>query len=104
MTMTTHEILHIIRNPRGWSEEEVRQARIAAADLIEQQAAELERLNLSFAQNEQKLSQCHTLMAESVIATYAKDGLYRVTIGVENSEKMHSLLNVLDSIAAADTQ
>jgi hypothetical protein len=39
--MTAHEILHIIRNPWGWSEEEVRQARIAAAYLIEQQAAEL---------------------------------------------------------------
>lgn len=34
--MTTHEILHIIRNPLGKSEEEVRQARIDAADLIEQ--------------------------------------------------------------------
>lgn len=51
-------ILHIIRNPWGWSEDEVRAARLAAADLIEDQAkriAELERLNLTFAQNEQDI-------------------------------------------------
>jgi len=42
--MTTHEILHIIRNPWGWSEEEARQARIAAADLIEQQAKRIAEL------------------------------------------------------------
>jgi len=42
--MTTNKILHIIRNPYGWSEEEVRQARIAAADLIEQQAKRISQL------------------------------------------------------------
>ena len=42
--MTTHDILHIIRNPWGWSEEKVRQARIAAADLIEQQAKSIAEL------------------------------------------------------------
>lgn len=47
--MTTHEVLHIIRNPWGWSEDEVRAARLAAADLIEQQAKEIEALR-GFAQ------------------------------------------------------
>ena len=27
--------LHILRNPYGWSEEQIREARLAAADLIE---------------------------------------------------------------------
>ena len=34
--MKTHKILHILRNPVGWSEEEKRVASLAAADEIEQ--------------------------------------------------------------------
>jgi len=30
-----HEVLHIIRNPAGWSEAQVRNARLKAADIIE---------------------------------------------------------------------
>jgi hypothetical protein len=30
-----NRVLHIIRNPYGWSEEEVRAARLKAADIIE---------------------------------------------------------------------
>lgn len=58
-------ILHIIRNPYGWADDEVRNARLVAAALIEQQGNqleqaqkridELERLNLTFAQNEQQV-------------------------------------------------
>ena len=33
--MDTNDILHILRNPFGFSEQEVRTARYAAADLIE---------------------------------------------------------------------
>lgn len=33
--METKEILHILRNPWGWSEEDKRKARLAAADEIE---------------------------------------------------------------------
>ena len=33
--MTKNEILHILRNPYGWTEDEVRRARLEAADLIE---------------------------------------------------------------------
>lgn len=35
------DTLHILRNPHGWSEEKVREARLDAADNIEAQAAEI---------------------------------------------------------------
>ena len=34
--MKTHKILHILRNPYGWGDEKIREARLAACDLIEQ--------------------------------------------------------------------
>lgn len=37
-------ILHIIRNPYGWADDEVRNARLVAAALIEQQAKQIEAL------------------------------------------------------------
>lgn len=39
MTMTTQLILHILRNPYGWSEENQREARLAAADVFEGKAS-----------------------------------------------------------------
>ena len=30
-----HFVLHVIRNPHGWSDENVRDARMKAADIIE---------------------------------------------------------------------
>ena len=44
--MDTKTIIHIIRNPHGHSEDEVREARQKAADLIEK----LERVNASWLQ------------------------------------------------------
>ena len=35
-------LLHILRNPYGWGEEQVREARLAAADLIEELARSIE--------------------------------------------------------------
>lgn len=38
-------VLHILRNPHGWVEEQIRAARLTAADLIEAQAAILDERN-----------------------------------------------------------
>ena len=45
--MSTHKILHMLRNPWGFSEEEMRQARYAACDLIERQGNRLVSLELT---------------------------------------------------------
>jgi len=38
-------MLHILRNPYGWGEDQVREARLAAADLIEDLSARLAKLD-----------------------------------------------------------
>jgi hypothetical protein len=37
--MTLQKILHLLRNPYGHTEEELREARLAAADMLEKIAA-----------------------------------------------------------------
>jgi hypothetical protein len=52
----TNKILHIIRNPFNWSEDDVRKARWAAADLIEEQQAKINRLE-GFIKEKEKVRQ-----------------------------------------------
>jgi len=42
--MNQHAAVHILRNPWSWSEEEMRQARLWAADAMQAQAAEIAAL------------------------------------------------------------
>jgi hypothetical protein len=37
-------VLHILRNPWGWAEDEQRQARLAAADMLEEHQREVTEL------------------------------------------------------------
>lgn len=48
MPIAKERLLHILRNPWGWSEEDVRSARLAAAELIEKQRPQFDLIPEKF--------------------------------------------------------
>jgi hypothetical protein len=42
VTQEINHVLHVLRNPYGWNEDQIRDARLTAADIIERMGKELQ--------------------------------------------------------------
>lgn len=89
-TMDTKTILHIIRNPYGFDEKEVRQARLEAADEIEQLSDMLVEANNRRSEMEARaVSMFHLLPAETLVGDlHALRNSYKLWRAAQESKKV----------------
>ena len=86
MSISGSEVLHILRNPYSWTEEDQRQARLKAADLIEAQGREIAALRADVERMDWLLSKLNARIEDYYLHEYKEivfaGARYRVPDGV----------------------